>query len=115
MPGDAGTSVNEVFSTVRDRVLAMFPGDEEGRMLRSMGLRTNTKFYAFATADDVIVKLPAARVDELVENGEGLPCSPRPGRPMKEWVQIPAPDEESCLAYVLEARTFVSALTSGKG
>jgi hypothetical protein len=29
---------------------------------------------------------------------------------MKEWVRIPAPDEESCLSYVLEARTFVSAL-----
>jgi len=102
----------EVFSTVRDRVLAMFPGDEVGRMLRSAGLKTNTKFYAFATADDVIVKLPAARVGELVETGQGLPCSPRPGRPMKEWVQIPAPDEESCLSYVLEARSFVSAIAA---
>ena len=111
MPGHAETSVDEVFSNVGDRVLALFPGDEEGRMLRSLGLKTNSKFYAFVTADDVVVKLPAPRVDELVGTGRGQPCSPRPGRPMREWVRIPAPDEESCLAYVLEARTFVSSIT----
>jgi hypothetical protein len=33
---------------------------------------------------------------------------------MKEWVCIPAPDEASCLAYVLEARTFVSALARSR-
>jgi hypothetical protein len=77
-------------------------------MLRSAGLKTAGKFYGFATAADLVVKLPASRVQELIEGGRGLPCSPRPGRPMKEWVRIPAPDEESCLAYLLEARTFVS-------
>jgi len=88
----------------------MYPGDEEGRMRRSPGLKTAGKFYAFATATDLVVKLASSRVDALIDGGRGLPCSPRPGRPMKEWVRIPAPDEESCLSYVLEARTFVSAL-----
>lgn len=88
----------------------MYPGDGEGRMLRSPGLKTAGKFYGFATAADVVVKLPASRVDELIDSGQGLPCSPRPGRPMKEWVRIPAPDEQSCLSFLLEARTFVSAL-----
>lgn len=78
-------------------------------MLRSPGLKTAGKFYAFATAADLVVKLPASRVDDLVGSGRGLPCSPRPGRPMKEWVRIPALDEESCLDYLLEARAFVSA------
>lgn len=40
MPGDAASSVGQVFSTVGQRVLTMHPGDEEGRMLRSPGLRT---------------------------------------------------------------------------
>jgi hypothetical protein len=87
----------------------MYPDDEEGRMLRSPGLKTAGKFYAFATATALVLKLPSPRVDELIGSGRGLPCSPRPGRPMKEWVRIPAPDEESCLSYLLEARTFVSA------
>ncbi|HEV2088799.1 MAG TPA: hypothetical protein VGR21_10850 [Cryptosporangiaceae bacterium] len=83
-------------------------------MLRSPGLKTAGKFYAFATADDLVVKLPSSRVDELVASGRGLPCSPRPGRPMREWVRIPAPDAESCLSYLLEARTFVSAVVGNR-
>jgi hypothetical protein len=92
----------------------MYPGDEEGRMLRSPGLKTAGKFYAFATAADLVVKLPSSRVHELIDSDRGLPCSPRPGRPMKEWVRIPAPDEESCLSYLLEARTFVSAVARNR-
>jgi len=88
----------------------MYPRDEQGRMLRSPGLKTAGKFYAFVTAADLMVKLPSSRVNELIDSGRGLPCATRPGRPMKEWVRIIAPDEESCLAYVLEARTFVSAV-----
>lgn len=58
-------------------------------MLRSSGLKTAGRFYAFATATDLVVKLPSSRVSELIDSGRGLPCSPRPGRPMKEWVRIP--------------------------
>jgi hypothetical protein len=107
-------SADRVFSAVGQRVLTTYPEDEEGRMLRSSGLRTAGKFYAFATATDLVVKLPSSRVRELVDSGRGLPCSPRPGRPMREWVQIPAPDEESCLAYVVEARTFVASLAGSR-
>ena len=102
-------AASEVFSAAADRVRALHPGDEEGRILRSPGLRTAGRFYGFVTGADLMVKLPASRVDELLAGGRGLPCSPRPGRPMREWVRIPAPDEESCLSYLLEARTFVAA------
>ncbi len=114
VPGNAGSSVDRVFSAVGQRVLTMHPGDEEGRMLRSPGLKTAGKFYAFATPADLVVKLPSARVADLIARGRGLPCSPRPGRPMKEWVRIPAPDEEACLYYLLEARTFVSAVAENR-
>jgi hypothetical protein len=77
-------------------------------MLQSPGLRTGGRFYAFATAEQLIVKLPADRVAELIGSGHGTPCSPRPGRPMREWVCLPDLDEAACLAYVLEAREFVS-------
>jgi hypothetical protein len=113
-PEGTGPSVDRIFSAVRHRVLALHPGDEEGRMLQSSGLKTAGKFYAFATADDVVVKVPAPRVKELIERGQGLPCSPRPGRPMKEWVRLPVDGEESCLSYVLEARTFVSTVAGSR-
>ena len=103
------TASHEVYAEVARRVLARHPGDEEGRMLNAPGLKAGGKVYAFAGGDgDVIVKLPAARVTELVGSGEGQPCSPRPGRPMREWVVVPAADLGRCLAYVLEARGFVS-------
>ena len=77
-------------------------------MLQSPGLKTAGAFYAFVTAADVVVKLPAQRVSALVDSGRGAPCSPRPGRPMREWVRLADLDEPTCLAYVLEARAFVS-------
>lgn len=100
---------DEIYSQVARCVLARHPGDEEGRMLSAPGLKTGGKVYAFAGSDgDAIVKLPAARVAELIGSGQGRPCSPRPGRPMREWVHVPATDAETCLAYVLQARAFVS-------
>lgn len=98
-----------LFESVCLRLLEENPGDERGRMLNASGLKTAGKFYAFATKDDVIVKLPARRANELVAGGEGQPCSPGKGRPMKEWVRLAPADEEACAAYVLEARTFVAA------
>jgi hypothetical protein len=102
-----GAADSEAFSAAADRVRAMNPDDEQGRMLRSPGLRSAGKFYGFAPGRDLMVKLPSSRVAELVAGGRGLPCATRPGHPMKEWVRIPSPDEETCLSYLLEARAFV--------
>ena len=99
---------DETFEAVTRRVLARHPGDEPGRMLQSPGLRTDGAFYAFAPPGALVVKLPQERVLALVGEGLGEPCSPRPGRPMREWVRIPGPDEETALSYVLEARAFVA-------
>jgi hypothetical protein len=115
VPGAAGPSLDRVFPAAGRRVLAMHPGDEEGRMLRSPGLTTAGKSYAFATAADLVVKLLSSRADELGDSGRGLPRSPRARRPMKEWVRVPAPDEEFCPAYPLEARSFVSAGAAADG
>lgn len=98
-----------LFESVCLRLLREHPGDERGRMLSASGLKTAGKFYAFATKDEVVVKLPAPRVSELVASEEGQPCSPGRGRPMKEWVCLAPADEEACAAYVLEARAFVAA------
>ncbi len=108
MAGDE--EFGEVFTAAAEGMLAAYPKDESGRMFHAPGLKTAGKFYAFAAAGDLVVKLPAARVQELIARGDGQPCSPRPGRPMREWVQIPAPDHESCRGYLLEARNFVSSL-----
>ena len=111
-PADPGPA--DTFAVVRERALALHPGDEEGRMLHSTGLRTGGKFYAFASGADVIVKLPAERVAELVASGAGSPCETKPGRAMREWVQLPVRDADSCLASVLEARAFVLSVLGAR-
>ena len=114
-PAEASAFQDQVFARARAHVLNVHPEDEHGRMLHAPGLRTGGSFYAFATATDLVVKLPADRVRELVESGRGEPCSPRPGRPMREWVCIPAPAEDACLDLLLEARTFVSGVAPDEG
>jgi hypothetical protein len=101
-----------VFEAASQDLLARHPADEAGRMLQSPGLRTSGKFYGFAPGDDLVVKLPADRVAALIDAGDGLPCSPRPGAPMREWVRIPTPDESTAVSFLLEARAFVAAATA---
>ncbi len=108
MTGSAPGDLQDVFDAAVARLLAAHPDDERRRMLRSPGIAAGGRFYGFATATELTVKLPADRVRELIADGRGLPCAPRPGRPMREWVQFPAPDEAACLGWLREARAFVT-------
>jgi len=83
---------------------------EEGTIMGFPCLRTTGgAFLAMAehTSGDLIVKLPAGRVDELVDEGTGLPFAPA-GRRFREWVQVPGRDEELWQALLDEAHAFVS-------
>jgi len=104
----------EIFQRARRRLLDQHPGDEPGRMLHAPGLKTEGRFYAFATRDEVIVKLPAARVAALITGGFGQPCDPGGGRPMRQWVCLQPADEPACTAYLLEARAFLAG-SGGQG
>lgn len=102
----------DVFEPASRKMLDQHPGDERGRMLRASGVKTAGRFYAFVTGDDVAVKLPAARVADLIATGVGRPCEPRQGRPMKQWVLLRPTDEPTCAAYLMEAHDFVASLTN---
>ncbi len=101
-------SLERQFAAVSARLLGDDTSVEEGRMLHAPGLKTGGKFFAFAARDDLFVKLPAERVNALVASGAGRPCEIRKGAPMREWVRVTPTDEESCAAYVMEARDFVA-------
>jgi hypothetical protein len=98
----------DIFEQASRMLLDEHPGDECGRMLHSPGLKTAGSFYAFATGDDLVVKLPAGRVAGLVAAGVGRPCEPRRGRPMRQWVRLTPADADACTAYLKEAREFVA-------
>ena len=71
-------------------------------------LRPGSKFFAFTTRGQLVVKLPAERVTELIASGEGRVFDAGKGRPMREWVGLTPADETACAAYMREARKFVA-------
>jgi hypothetical protein len=101
-----------LFDTVSARLLEQDPTLGRGRMMNAVGLKASGKFFVMVVNEELVVKLPAERVDELIADGEGRRFDPGHGRLMKEWVTLRPPDEAACSAYVLEARDFVSALAA---
>ena len=108
-------TVEQMFADVAQRLLDE-EGDsvEQGRMLRSVGLKTDGKVFAMVVDGELVVKLPADRVDELVGRGAGRPFQAGQ-RVMREWVSLRPADEAACAAYVAEARSFVAALHRKRG
>ena len=64
-------TVQALFDEVAERLLAEDAGLERTRMMGSEGLKTGGKFFAMVSKDELVVKLPCERVDELVEAGAG--------------------------------------------
>ena len=93
-----------------DRAAKRLRGVERGRMLSASGLRDPAagKFFAFVTRGQLVVKLPGERVTELIASGEGRVFDAGKGRPMREWVGLSPADETTCVAYMREAREFVT-------
>ncbi|MFC5034317.1 hypothetical protein G3I60_16080 [Streptomyces sp. SID13666] len=107
--GSSGVSTHvDTFGQAFELFLELHPRDELGRMLHSPGLKAAGRFYAFTTRHDLVVKLPAARVTELIAAGAGHTCDPRGGHPMRQWVRLSPTDEHACVAYLKEARDFVT-------
>jgi TfoX/Sxy family transcriptional regulator of competence genes len=78
-----------------------------GSMFGSQGLRTGRKFFAIWWHDQLVVKLPPSRRDELVSAGAAEPFEPMPGRVMNGWLLLsPAAEWETLAA---EARTYVES------
>ena len=80
---------------------------EEGALMQSQCLRVNGEFLACPeyTAGDLVVKLSADRVAELIADGTGLAFAPAK-RVFKEWVQVPGRDEQLWTQLLEEGITF---------
>ena len=80
-------------------------------MMRSYGLKTGGKFFAMEVDGDLVVKLPAGRVADLVAAGAGRPFEAG-GRRMREWIRLQPAGDEAWAAHMREARGFVAGLVS---
>jgi hypothetical protein len=78
-----------------------------GSMFGSQGLRTGRKFFAVWWHDQLVLKLPPDRLQELVGAGSAQPFEPMEGRAMNGWVVVDPSADWPGLAD--EARAFVES------
>jgi hypothetical protein len=84
------------------------PRIEEGTIMNGRCLRVGKEFLALVDykGSGLVVKLPKARVAELIEAGVGKPFGPA-GKIFKEWLSVPQPDRERWQALLAEGVAFV--------
>lgn len=84
----------------------------EGKGFGSTGqLKVDGRIFAMLVRGELVVKLPRARVDELVEGGQGRNFDAGKGTPMREWFVLSStsrrpwtPLAQEAFAFVKEAR-----------
>jgi TfoX/Sxy family transcriptional regulator of competence genes len=99
-------TAEERFAAISDALLCD-PAITHKKMFGSMGLSVGGKVFAMLVKGRLVVKLPAARVDDLLASGAGERFDPGHGRLMKEWASVGPQAEWPKL--VEEARAFVEA------
>ena len=98
------SSFADLCAEFADREGVVLPGSGTG--FGSQALKVGRSIFAMDYAGSLVVKLPAARVRELIEAGTGGPFDGGKGKPMKEWLTVVDPADWSTLAD--EAYTFVA-------
>ena len=102
------TSVHSAFA----EIAKSFAGDDkitfgEGKGFGANALKVQGKIFAMISSKNVLVlKLPKARVNQMVQDGLGDYFDPGHGRKMKEWLEYRGASE-TWFDIVHEARNFV--------
>ena len=109
------TSHAEQFAALVETMLARsdvsYGADESKGARRSFGstsLKANGRIFAMLVKDRLVLKLPARRVDELIEEGRGERFDPGHGRLQKEWLSVRPDYPDDWLALATESEAFVS-------
>jgi len=79
------------------------------RKFGSSALRVRGRIFAMVTRGRLVLKLPAERVAELIDAGEGETYDAGKGRPLKEWVSLEPGRQDNWLGLATEALKFVGS------
>ena len=79
----------------------------EGKGFGRGALRYQGRIFAMMPRGRLTVKLPEARVAELVEAGQGVPFDANKGKPMREWLSLSPDSSLDWLSLAREALAFV--------
>jgi hypothetical protein len=102
-------SGNERFDRLAGRFRADARVSEGTGFGASPGLRVGGKIFAMLAHGRLVVKLPRARVDDLVAAGAGERFDPGHGRIMKEWIAVPDAADADWGALAGEAFEYVAS------
>jgi len=69
-------------------------------------LRFHGRIFAMLVRGRLVVKLPAERVDELIEAGDGVRFDANKGTPMREWLSLGPDSGQDWLELAREALDF---------
>jgi hypothetical protein len=76
----------------------------------SDALQVDGRIFAVARRGGLVLKLPSARVTELVADGVGTPFDTGKGRPMREWLVVGPHVRARWPELTEEALAFVAAV-----
>lgn len=78
-----------------------------GRGFGSSAIKVDGSVFAMLTHDQLVVKLPPARVTELIEGGIGSPFTAGKPVPMRQWLSVATDERTTWLTLAREALAFV--------
>ena len=83
---------------------------QDGKGFGSSALKVNGRIFAMLSSrGDFVLKLPRQRVAALIASGDGVAYDAGKGRPMKEWLAVPARSQLNWSLLAEEALAFVQA------
>jgi hypothetical protein len=103
-------NAEKLFWELATELAAADPRIVDSTIMNGPCLRVGKEFLALVDfkGSGLVVKLPRARVAELIESGKGQPFAPA-GRVFKEWLSVPKPDRRRWRSLLREGVEFVGA------
>lgn len=107
--GNATDDTEDLFWLLAAELMADDPRVVEGTIMNGRCLRVGEEFLALVDykGSGLVVKLPKARVNEVIEAGGGQPFGPA-GRIFKEWLSVPEADADQWRGLLREGVEFVA-------
>ena len=85
------------------------PAETGRRGFGSDALTVHGRIFAMLARGHLVVKLPAARVAALTEQGTGTPFTAGKATPMREWLVVARHDRQTWRDLAREAHAHVSS------
>lgn len=83
-----------------------------GRGFGRSAVRFNGKIIVMFVRGRLVLKLPVARVTDLVDAGHGVRFDANKGTPMREWLSLDPDSDQDWLALAREALGFAGGTVS---